>query len=93
MAKFNDEYKEIYTPDDEDSRSYEEVNENEEPEDIIKRLKGTIKSGDCLYCGGKNTMTYEGNICFVCSKCKKSTHENIYYLWAAGHPVEIDDEW
>lgn len=91
MGWNKDEYDDIYDYDIEDSRNYEELDENEDPEDAIERLRGTIARGNCIYCGGKLTMTYEGNICFVCSKCKKSVYEDIYYRWIAGYPVEFED--
>lgn len=62
----------------------------ESPEDAIERLRGTISKGDCLYCNGKHTMKYTGDICFVCSECGQSVHEDIYYLWAAGYPIELN---
>lgn len=80
-------YDDIY---DDELDEYEEFDENESMEDAIERLKGTIASGDCIYCGGRNTMEYEGNICFICSKCGRSIHENLYYIWAAGFDVELD---
>lgn len=91
LKKEKDEYSEIYGYDEEDSRNYEELDENEDPEDVIDRLRGTIGRGDCLLCGAHNAMTYEGNICFVCSKCRGSVHEDIYYRWAAGYPIDFND--
>lgn len=86
-----DEYDRIYDYDAEDSRNYEELTENEDPEEVIDRLRNTIGRGDCLYCGGKNTMEYEGNICFICTECNNSVHEDLYYRWLAGYPVEVED--
>ena len=86
MASGKDEYDSIFDNDD-----YSELDENEDVEDAIDRLRGNISSGDCIYCHAKNGMKYEGNICFVCSECGKSTHEDIYYRWAAGYDVEFDD--
>lgn len=54
--KKKDEYDVIY--DDEDSRNYEELDENEDHEEVIERLRGTIGRGDCLYCNGKNTIYF-----------------------------------
>ncbi|MCM1225674.1 MAG: hypothetical protein NC548_65650 [Lachnospiraceae bacterium] len=92
MGKKLEEYRNIY--DEEDSRNYEEFTESEyeTPEDIIAEMKGTIASGDCIYCGAKMGMKYEGDICFICSECGRSTHENIYYLWAAGYDVYLDND-
>lgn len=74
------------------SELYEsEVEEDEDEDEIIRRLKGTVQSGDCMYCGAKNAMKYEGNICFVCKKCGMSTHEDSYYLWLSGYDIEYDD--
>jgi hypothetical protein len=89
--KKRDEYDIIYNYDIEDSRNYEELYEDEDPEEVIERLRGTIASGDCVYCGGKNTMEYVGDICFVCSKCGMSVHEDVYYRWAAGYDLEFED--
>lgn len=86
-----DEYDRIYNYDDEDSRNYEELDENEDIEDIIESLRDTIGRGDCIYCGASNAMEYEGNICFICSKCGKSVHEDLYYRWAAGDSVVLED--
>lgn len=85
------EYDVIYEYDFEDSRRYEELDENEDADEIIDRLKGTIGRGDCIYCGTSNSMEYEGHICFICTSCGKSVHEDIYYRWAAGYTIEIED--
>jgi transposase-like protein len=90
-GKKKDEYDRIYNYDREDSRNYEELSENDDPEDVIEKLKGTIGRGDCLFCNAKNAMEYEGNICFICSKCGKSVHEELYYRWAAGYDLDLED--
>jgi hypothetical protein len=87
---YDDEYEFIY--DDEDSRNYEEFDDTEEVmEERIEEIRGTIKSGTCPECGGKNTMKYKGNICFICSKCKLAWAEDIYYKWILGYPIIFDD--
>ena len=59
---------------------------------VVRKPKGgNIGRGTCLYCGAENGMEYEGRICFICSKCGKSAHEDIYYYWAAGGSVELDE--
>ena len=60
-------------------------------EDAIEELRGNVGRGPCIYCGGKNTMTYEGDICFICSKCNMGVHEDIYYRWLAGETIEFED--
>ena len=60
-------------------------------EERIEDLRGNIGRGTCLYCGAENVMKYEGHICFICSKFGKSVHEDIYYYWAAGGLVELDE--
>lgn len=90
-GKKKDEYDLIYDYDSEDSRNYEELDENEDPEELIDKLRGTIGRGDCLYCNAKNAMEYEGHICFICKECGNSVHEDIYYRWAAGYPIEFED--
>lgn len=89
MGWHKDEYDIIYY--EEDCRNYEELDENESPEDAIERLRGTISRGDCIYCGAKSAMYYEGNVCFVCEKCKKSVYEDTYYLWMAGYEITFED--
>lgn len=84
---FYDEYDEIY----DNNMDYEEVDENEDVEDAIERLRGTIGRGDCLVCNAKNGMKYDGFICFICSECGMSVIEDTYYRWAAGYPVEFDN--
>ena len=86
-----DTYEDIYNYDIEDNTKYEELDENESEEEAIERLKNTIGRGDCIYCGEKLAMQYEGKICFICSKCGQSVHEDIYYRWIAGYLVEIED--
>lgn len=91
MHKKRGEYDVIYEYDFEDSRCYEELDENEDVEEIIERLRGTIGRGDCIYCGAKNGMEYEGHVCFICNTCEKSVHEDLYYRWAAGYSIEMDN--
>ena len=90
-AKKKDEYDLIYDYDAEDSRNYEELNENETEEEAIERLRNTIGRGDCICCNAKNGMEYDGYICFICSECGMAVHEDTYYRWAAGYPVEFED--
>lgn len=90
MSK-RDNYEDIYDYDIEDNTRYEELDENEDIEDVIERIRGTIGRGDCLYCGAKNGMIYTGNICFVCNECNKSVHEDIYYRWIAGEEIQFED--
>lgn len=84
-------YEDIYSYDIEDNASYEELDENEDIEDTIEKIRGSIGRGDCVYCGSKHAMEYVGNICFVCSKCEKSVHEDIYYRWVAGEEIKFED--
>lgn len=91
MKRKKDEYDYIYDNGDDNNVDYSDLDENEDPEEAIDRLRGTIGRGDCLYCGAKDAMTYEGYVCFICSECGRSTHEDIYYRWAAGYPVEFED--
>lgn len=60
-------------------------------EERIEDLRGNIGRGDCIYCGAKNAMEYEGYICFICSQCGKSVHEDTYYAWAAGIDITFED--
>lgn len=89
-SKKKDEYDRIYNYNSEDGMEYEELDENEDPEDVIDRIRGTVGRGDCIYCSAKNAMEYDGHICFICSACGKSTHEDIYYRWVAGYPIEFE---
>ena len=72
-----EDYYVIYDYDIEDSRNYEEFTEDEN----LESMRGTIGRGDCMLCGAHNSMHYEGNICFVCSECGESVHEDMYYRW------------
>lgn len=85
-----DEYDLIYDYDI-DSIDYSELDENESEDEAIEKIRYTIGRGDCLYCGAKNGMEYEGTICFICSGCGKSVHEEIYYRWAAGYTIAFED--
>lgn len=86
-VKKKDEYDLIYNND----LDYEELDETETEDEAIEKIRYTIGRGDCLYCGAKNAMEYEGTICFICSSCGKSVHEEIYYRWAAGYTIELED--
>jgi transposase-like protein len=86
-----DEYDRIYDYCIDDSIDYEELDEDEDLEEAVERLRGSIGRGDCIYCGAKHAMEYEGHICFICSACGKSVHEDVYYRWAAGYTVEFED--
>lgn len=91
-----DEYDYIYDNGDDDDIDYSELDgyefedSEEDVDEAIDRLRGTIGRGDCLYCNAKNGMKYDGFICFVCSECGNSVHEDAYYRWAAGYPVEFN---
>ena len=85
-----DEYYRIYNYRNKGNTDYEIVDENEDPEEVIEKLKGTIGRGDCIYCYAKNGMKYDGLICFICSECGNSVHEDIYYRWAAGYPINFE---
>lgn len=91
MRKKRDEYDIIYNYDNEDSRRYEELDENADPEEVVDKLRATIGRGDCIYCDAKDGMEYEGHICFICSSCGRSVHEDVYYRWLAGYPIEFED--
>lgn len=83
-----DEYYRIYNY--KGNTDYEVVDENEDPEEVIEKLRGTIGKGDCIYCSAKNGMKYDGFICFICSECGNSVHEDLYYRWAAGYPITFE---
>lgn len=87
-----DEYRRIYDDDD----SYEFIYDVEEELEeyyfnAVNELRGTIGMGDCIYCGGKNTMHYEGHICFICDQCGGAIHEDLYYRWLAGDNIITED--
>ena len=86
-----DEYDRIYGWDEENPKNYEDLSEEVDLDELIEELRGTIGRGTCLYCGKPNAMVYEGNVCFICEECGKSTHENIYYRWLAGGSIEFED--
>lgn len=87
MSWFNkkENYERIY----DNNMDYEEVDENESPEEAVERLRGTIGRGSCLHCNG--TMTYDGCCCFICLDCGYSVDEDTYLRWAAGYPVEFEE--
>lgn len=70
---------------------FEDFSESDDIEENLKKLKGNISRGDCLYCNSKNTMEYEGHICFICRECGSAVHEDIYYRWAAGYAIEFEE--
>ena len=83
----NDDYSDVY-----DDFSFDPSDPDiDDSEDEIERLRGNIKSGDCVYCGARNKMKYFGN-CFICTKCKMAIDEELYYRWAAGYDIDVDDD-
>lgn len=87
----DNEYNNIYDYDIEDNTNYEDLDECDNLEEVVERLKDVIGRGDCIYCGAKHGMEYDGHICFICSKCGKSVHEDLYYRWAAGYDLDFDE--
>ena len=85
------EYEVIYDFEDDDSRNYEELSENETPEEFIERFRDSIGRGDCMFCHAENGMIHEGPTCFICEHCGRAVHEDVYYRWVAGYPVEFED--
>ena len=83
------DYDDLYM---ENVRNFDELDDTwERQQEAIDELKGEIESGDCMLCGAKNAMKYEGN-CFICSECNEGVSEDLYYVWAAGFDIE-DDEY
>ena len=82
-----DEYDDIYG-DEELDLDDEEI----DPDDAVELLRGKITSGDCIYCGGTNSMIFD-EVCFICTICNRSIHEDLYYRWAAGYEIEMDDDY
>lgn len=91
MKKKKDEYEFIYDNGDDSGIDYSDSSECD-PEEAVAGLRGNVSSGSCLYCGAHNGMKYEGNICFICSVCGRSIHEDLYYRWMAGYEIEMDDD-
>lgn len=85
-----DEYDEIYEDHEDETDEYSEPDENDgDLEERIEKLRGNIGRGSCLYCSAENGMKYDGFICFICSECGMSVHEDVYYMWAAGCPIKF----
>lgn len=76
---------------DKETDEYDLIYNYENSEEEIEALRDTIGRGDCLYCSSKDAMEYDGQICFICNVCGRSVHEDIYYRWAAGYPIEFED--
>jgi len=88
--KKKEEYNYIY--DDDHDIDYSELSESSDPEEEIEKLRGTISKGSCMYCGKKDGMKYD-EICFICSYCGRAVHEDLYYRWAAGYPIDLGDDF
>lgn len=85
-----DEYNKIYNYDIKGDTKFEDL-DFDDSDEVIERLRNTIGRGDCLYCNSHLTMEYDGTICFICSKCGRSVHEDVYYKWASGQDIEFED--
>lgn len=85
------EYEVIYDFEDDDSRNYEELDENESVEDAVERIKNSYGRGDCMFCGTVNGMIRENTMCLICESCGRAVHEDIYFRWLAGYDVEFED--
>ena len=91
MRKRKDEYDDIYNNFDEESEEILEEPEYDNMYDEINNIRGTIQRGTCMFCGEENAMKYEGNVCFICSKCNEAVTEDIYYQWLLGYDMEFED--
>jgi len=83
----------IFDNGDDDEIDYSELDGYEFTEDeyeIIERMRDEVTGGDCLYCDARDSMEHDGD-CFICSVCGKSVHEDVYFAWAGGIPIEIED--
>ncbi len=89
----DNDYDDIFDNGDDSGIDYSELDgcEFEEDEyDIIERMRDEVAGGDCLYCNARDSMVHDGER-FVCSVCGKSVCEDVYFAWAGGIPVEIED--
>lgn len=91
MRKRKDEYKFIYDNGDDSGIDYSDLSESD-PEEAVDSLRGNVLSGSCIYCGAQDGMKYEGDICFICSVCGRSIHEDLYYRLLAGYEIEMDND-
>ena len=51
------------------------------------------RTGNCPYCDGKDTMSYDGSTCYICSNCNTATDKETYLEWLHGSPIEFDGDY
>ena len=61
-GRYKEEYDLICNYDFEDSRVFEELNDDEDEDAYIESLRGTIGKGDCVYSGCDGEMIYTGMV-------------------------------
>jgi len=86
-----DEYNFIYDNGDDSGIDYSELDENEDPEEVIVRLKETLGKGPCPKCGKVSMVPDAKGFCYYCLECGWAESQDAYLRDLAGYPVEYVD--
>lgn len=97
----NDTYEEIWDNGEDDGIDYSDLSgyefddivevdqETEARWDAVSRLEGTIKYGECIFCGKERGMHFNKGW-FFCKTCHDCIPAEVYYQWYAGFDVYIE---
>jgi len=85
--KKNDEYEYIY----DNGINYSELDENDDPEEVIAMLKETLGKGPCPNCGEISMIPDDNGFCYYCLKCGYAENQDAYLRGIAGYPVKYID--
>lgn len=69
----------VYDPDDDTDYESEEASEKH-----MAEFAKTFVKGDCPRCGGKDTVTDSGGVCYFCHQCRFVFGPEEYLSWASG---------
>lgn len=75
----DDDYSDIYDPDDDTDYEAEEADEKH-----MAEFAKTFVKGDCPRCGGKDTVTDSDGVCYFCHQCHFVFATTEYLSWASG---------
>ena len=72
---------------------YDEIYNQGNDEEFLKKLREDIINLDCPKCGGISSMIHDAdNRCFVCTKCGFAEAEDFFYREVGGLTNDIDLE-
>jgi ribosomal protein S27AE len=85
------EYDFIYDNGDDSGIDYSDLDENEDPKEVIAELKETLGKGPCPKCGEDSMIPDDEGFCYYCLECGYAENQEVYLRGLAGYPVDYVD--